>query len=61
VLLQAAAAVAANLFGPTLTRLDVLPPEALYTAATNPKAPTNLPDAFALLPRPNDTLTQILT
>ena len=57
VLLQPAAAVAANLFRSTLARLDVLLPEALYTAATNAEAPTNLPDTFTLIPRLNDALT----
>jgi len=57
VLLETAAAVAANLFRPTLARLGVLLPEALHTAATHTEAPTNLPDAFTLFPCPNDALT----
>jgi hypothetical protein len=56
VLLQTAAAVAANLLRPALAGLAVLLPEALHTAATDAEAPTNLPDPFTLFPCPNDAL-----
>jgi hypothetical protein len=61
VLLQAAAAVTANLFRLALATALVLLPEALHTAAADPETLAHFADTFTFFPRSNDTQTQILT
>jgi hypothetical protein len=60
-LFQAGTPVTADLFGPALAGQTVLLPKSFHAFTADAKTPANFTGALTMLPRRNDTMSQILT